>query len=78
MVTIFKGGKVRICHDRKDLNRVIRREHYKIPTVEEVVVSMPDAKVFSVQDAKSGFLQIKIDYESSLLTTFNTHVGRYR
>ena len=29
-------------------------------------------------DAKSGFLQIKLDYESSLLTTFNTPIGRYR
>ena len=38
----------------------------------------PKAKVFSVLDAKSGFLQIKLDYESSLLTTFNTPRGRYR
>lgn len=44
MVTIVKGGKVRICLDPKDLNRAIRREHYKIPTVEEVVASMPDLK----------------------------------
>ena len=29
-------------------------------------------------DAKSGFLQIQLDYESSLLTTFNTPIGRYR
>lgn len=36
------------------------------------------AKVFSILDAKSGSLQIKIDYESSLLTTFNTPVGRHR
>ena len=42
------------------------------------MASMPDTKVFSVVDGKSGFLQIKLDYESSLLTTFNTPVGRYR
>ena len=79
MVTVVKGEKVRICLDPKDLNHAIRREHYRIPTVEEVVADMPEgAKVFSVLDAKSGLLQIKIDYESSLLTTFNTPVGRYR
>ena len=39
---------------------------------------MPDTHMFSVIDAKSGFLQIKLDYESSLLTTFNTPQGRYR
>ena len=39
---------------------------------------MPDAKVFSVLDAKSGFLQIELDEPSSYLTTFNTPIGRYR
>ena len=77
MVTVYKNGKVRICIDPKDLNRALHREHYPIPTVEEVVVLFPKAKVFSVLDSKSGFLQIKLDYESSLLTTFNTPQGRY-
>ena len=78
MVTAVRNGKLRICSDPKDLNKAIRREHYPIPTVEEVVASMPGAKVFSKIDAKSGFLQIKLDYESSLLTTFNSPIGRYR
>jgi len=78
MVTVVRNGKLRICSDPKDLNKATRREHYPIPTVEEVVASMPGAKVFSKIDAKSGFLQIKLDYESSLLTTFNSPIGRYR
>ena len=78
IVTVYKNGKVRICIDPKDLNRALCREHYPIPTVEEVVALFPKAKVFFVLDAKSGFLQIKLDYESSLLTTSNTPQGRYR
>ena len=78
MVTVVRNGKLRICSDPKDLNKAIRREHYPFPIVEEVVASMPGAKVFSKIDAKSGFLQIKLDYESSLLTTFNSPIGRYR
>ena len=78
MVTVVKNGKVRICIDPKDLNKAVRRENYPIPTVAEVVPSMPDAKVFSLIYAKSGFLQIKLNYESSLLTTFDTPTGRYR
>lgn len=31
-----------------------------------------------VLDAKSGYIQMKLDYESSLLTTINTPIGRYR
>ena len=78
MCTVLKGDKVRICIDPKDLNKAIRREHYPIPTIEEIVADMPGANTFSVIDAKSGFLQIKLDYESSLLTTFNTPIGRFR
>ena len=78
IVVVLKNNKVRICLDPKDLNRAIRREHYPSPTVEDMVASIPDAKVFSVVDAKAGFLQIKLDYESSLLTTFNSPMGRYR
>ena len=47
-------------------------------TVAEIVGSIPDAKVFSMLDAKSGFLQIKLDEESSYLTRFDTPFGRYR
>lgn len=78
MCTVVKGEKVRICLDPKDLNCAIKREHYPIPSIEEIVADMPDADTFSVLDAKNGFLQIKLDYESSLLTTFNTCIGRFR
>ena len=79
MVTVVRNNKVRICIDPKDLNKAIKREHYPIPTIQEVVTAMPpDSKVFSVLDAKSGYMQICLDHESSMLTTFNTPIGRYR
>ena len=79
MVTVIKpNGKLRICIDPRDLNKAIKREHFPTKTVEEVVARMPNAKVFSVLDASSGFWQIKLDQESSKLCTFNTPFGRYR
>ncbi|CAG2194499.1 unnamed protein product [Mytilus edulis] len=47
-------------------------------TIEDVIPLIPDAKVFSVLDAKSGFLQIKLEEPSPYLTTFNAPIGRYR
>ena len=47
-------------------------------TIEEVVAEMPEAKLFSVLDATSGYWQMKLDEESSKLCTFNTPLGRYR
>ena len=37
-----------------------------------------ESRVFSVLDAKTGFWQVKLDTDSSYLTTFNTPMGRYR
>ena len=78
MVATVRNGKVRICIDPSDLNKVIKREHHPMRNIEDVVSAIPGAKVFSVLDAKSGFLQIRLDEESSLITTFNTPIGRYR
>lgn len=78
MVTVVTPKKIRICMDPKDLNRAIKREHYPLLTVEEVVSRMPNAKYFSVLDANQGFWQIELDDESSRLCTMNTPIGRYR
>ena len=49
-----------------------------MPTLEEILPKLANAKVFSVLDAKDGFYHVKLDEESSFLTTFNTPFGRYR
>lgn len=40
-----------ICLDPRDLNKAIRREHYQMPTVEEVATRLSLAKKFAVVDA---------------------------
>ena len=72
------SGDIRICIDPKDLNKALKREHYQLPTKEEILCDMAGAKFFTKLDAASGFHQIKLDEESSLMTTFNTPFGRYR
>ena len=70
--------KLRICLDPRDLNLAIKREHFPMPTIEEIATSLNGAKLFSVFDASNGFWQVELDDESSSLTTFNTPFGRYR
>ena len=77
LVVIDKPGKLRICADLRDLNVAVRREHYPLPTVEDILPKLGKAKVFSVFDAKNGYWHVKLDDESALLTTFNTPFGRY-
>ena len=68
---------IRICLDPKDLNSAIKREHFPMPTIEEVATRLNGAKIFSVFDASNGFWQVELDQASRLLTTFNTPFGRY-
>ena len=44
-----------ICLDPKDLNGAIKREHFPMPTIEEVATRLNGAKIFSVFDASNGF-----------------------
>ena len=71
-------GSLRICLDPKDLNKAIVQEHYKAPTLDEITHHLSGATCFSKLDAKDGFWSIHLDEDSSYLTTFNTHRGRYR
>lgn len=78
MVVVTKGEKVRICLDPSDLNKALLREHYPMPTLEDIAPSISGAQYFTTLDAASGFWQIKLDKESSKICTMCTPYGRYR
>ena len=67
-----------LCLDHKYLNQVILREHYPLPTIEDVATRLHGAKVFTVLDVSKGFWHVELDEQSSFLTTFHTPFGRYR
>ena len=47
MVVVRKpSGKMRVCIDPKDLNQELKRPHYPIPTIDEVIPRLLNAKVF--------------------------------
>ena len=78
VVTTKKNGKVRVCIDPKPLNQALHRNHYPLPTMDDVLPLLSKARVFTVLDAKNGFWHIQLDEQSSLATTFGTPWGRYR
>ena len=74
MVIVEKPNKtLRICLDARNLNTAVIREHFQLPTIEEITSRMSGAKVFSKLDANHGYWQLKLDSESELLTTY-THL----
>ncbi|XP_046330984.2 uncharacterized protein K02A2.6-like [Haliotis rufescens] len=79
MVVVVKpNGKIRLCIDPKPLNEALKRSHYLMPTIDDILPELANAKYFTLADAKNGFWHIVLDKESSLLTTFETPWGRFR
>ena len=76
-MVVRKGKALRQCIDPKDLNKALKRSHYPVPTIEEMLPELSIAKVFSMTDAKNGSWQVNLDQKSSFLTTFWTPFGRY-
>lgn len=79
MVPVLKKNtaKARICVDLTKLNKSVKREHYILPTPDEITAKLSGATVFSSLDAASGFWQIPLHPDSCRLTTFITPFGRY-
>ena len=72
------NSKLRICLDPKDLNKAIIHESHKAPTLEEIAHVLMGATKFSKVDGSKAFFSMHLTEEASLLTMFNTHLGRYR
>ena len=73
-----KDGRICVCIDPKYLNQALKRYHYPLPTIEDVLQQLSKVKCFSVLDSKKGFWQVELDKESSYATTFGKPWGRYR
>ena len=55
LVTLKKNGNVRLCVDPKPLNQALKGNHYPLPTIEDVLPELSNARCFTVLDAKMGF-----------------------
>ena len=73
MVVVPKKDKIiRICVDLKPLNQSVLCETHPLPKVDDTTAQLTNAKVFSKQDANSGFWQILLAKKTRHLATFLT------
>ena len=52
-------GSLRICLDLRDLNQNLKREHYQLPTFEEISMRLSGVTLFTKLDANKGYWQIR-------------------
>ena len=67
-----------MCLDPEHLNKALKREHYYLPVLREMLPYIAHAKVFSTFDLRNGYWHVKLDEESGYMTSFDTPFGRYR
>lgn len=78
MVVGKPDGDVRICLDPSELNKAIQRQHFAVPTIDQLFSKISKARYFCSLDAASGFYQIPLSTEASYLCTMATPKGRFR
>ena len=71
-------GSIRLCIDPHYLNQALKRSHYPLPVIEEILPELSKAQVFSKVYLKERYLQLELDEESSRHTTCQTPWARYR
>ena len=60
------------------MNDALQREHYKLPTIDDVLYQLKDAKLFTKLDVQEPFWHVRLDDMSSRLCTMITPFGRFR
>ena len=78
IVVAPKKTGIQICVDLRAANQAIERERHPVPTVEDLIVDLNGATVFSKIDLNQGYHQFELEKNCRSITTFATHVGLFR
>ena len=68
---------MRLCIDYRQLNKVIVRNKYPLPRIDDLFHQLQGARVFSKIDLRSGYHQLKIKAADVPKTAFRTRYGHY-
>jgi hypothetical protein len=72
-----KYGTLRLCIDFRQLNKVIIKNKYPLPRIDDLFDQLKDARIFSKIDLRSRYHQVRIKEEDISKTAFRTRYGHY-
>ena len=70
-----KDGSLRLCIDYRELNKVTVKNKYPLPRIDELFDQLQGVQVFSKNDLRSRYHQLKVKTEDIEKTAFRIRYG---
>lgn len=73
-----RDGTPRLCIDYRRLNKVMIKDKFPLPLIEDLLDRLQNARVFGTIDHKNGFFHVPVAESSRKFTSFVTHNGQHQ
>lgn len=77
VLTKRKNQQYRLCVDYRFINKILERDNYPLPLIEDQIDKLRDKCFFTLLDLKDGFHHIDVAEESIKYTSFITPLGQF-
>ncbi|GJR81159.1 putative reverse transcriptase domain-containing protein [Tanacetum coccineum] len=72
-----KDGSFRMCIDYRELNKLIVKNHYPLPRIDDLFDQLQGSSIYSKIDLRSGYHQLRVREQDIPKTAFRTRYGHY-
>nr|GEZ52010.1 putative reverse transcriptase domain-containing protein [Tanacetum cinerariifolium] len=72
-----KDGSFRVCIDYRELNKLMVKNRYPLPRIDDLFDQLQGSSVYSKIDLRSGYHQLKVREEDIPKTAFRTRYRHY-
>ncbi|GJT85522.1 putative nucleotidyltransferase, ribonuclease H [Tanacetum coccineum] len=72
-----KEGSMRMCIDYRELNKLMIKNRYPLPRIDDLFDQLQGATYYSKIDLRSGYHQLRVRKEDVPKTAFQTRYGHY-
>lgn len=77
VLTRKKNGEIRMCVDYRTLNKVLARDNYPLPLIEDQLDTLRGKKFYTTLDLKDRFYHIAMSPKSIKFTSFVTPLDQF-
>ncbi|GJS26139.1 reverse transcriptase domain-containing protein [Tanacetum coccineum] len=72
-----KDGSLRMCIDYRELNKLMVKNRYPLPRIDDLFDQLQGSRFFSKIDLRSGYHQLRVHEDDILKTAFRTRYGHF-